>query len=328
MNTKIVKINPRTPEPSKISAAAKIILSGGIVVFPTETVYGLGADATNNKAVGKIYKAKGRPSDNPMIVHIAKTDDIFNLSLDVPPKAIALAKRFWPGPLTMVLKKSKVVSKKATSGLDTVAIRMPSHPIASALIKAAGVPIAAPSANISGRPSPTEAAHSIDDLNGKVDMIIDGGPVSVGIESTVIDLSGSTSLLLRPGKITLEEIENVIGEVKVHSSIRRPWTRAVVKSPGMKYKHYSPRAKVILIIGKDAARRTMELSKQYGKSGKKIFTIHENNKEKLARTVFGKFREADINNVDMIIVKGVDESGMGLAVMNRLKKASSKIIRT
>ncbi|HLC68080.1 MAG TPA: L-threonylcarbamoyladenylate synthase [archaeon] len=325
--TVIIKINPARPEPAKIAAAARIIKSGGTVVFPTETVYGLGADATNSRAVRKIYKAKGRPSDNPMIIHIARIEDIFNLSVDVPQKAIALAKKFWPGPLTIVLKKSSIISKEATAGLDTVGIRMPSHVIASALIKAAGVPIAAPSANISGRPSPTKAEHAIEDLNGKVDMIIDGGPVSVGIESTVIDLSGPPALL-RPGKITLEEMERLIGKIKVHASIMSPRIRTIAKSPGMKYRHYSPRAKVILITGEDAPRRTLELSKQYGKSGKKIFTINENNKEKLAKTVFGKFREADINNADMIIIKGVDESGIGLAVMNRLKKAATKIIKT
>lgn len=243
MDTKILK-----PSDENIKTAGEIIKNGGLVAFPTETVYGLGADALNEDAVSKIYKAKGRPSDNPLIVHIAEKEDIIPLVKEVTPKAQALIDAFFPAPLTIILPKSDKIGKTVSGGLGTVGIRMPQNPIARALIKAAGTPIAAPSANTSGLPSPTNAKYVIEDMTGKIDAIIDGGDCEYGIESTVLTLAGETPVILRPGAITKEMLEEVIGKVEIAKAVTEGMKDGeVAASPGMKYKHYAPKAKIIIV---------------------------------------------------------------------------------
>jgi len=250
INTRVVKVDPENIDYNIIKKAAEIINRGGLVVFPTETVYGIGADALNDEAVDKIFKAKGRPQDNPLIVHIADFNQLYDLALEVPEKAELLAERFWPGPLTMILYKKEILSDKITAGLNTAAIRLPVNEIALALIKESNKPIAAPSANTSGRPSPTEASHVIEDLMGKVDMIIDGGSTYIGLESTVVDMTGSVPMILRPGGVTAEDIRSVLGECEYDPAIIKSDEAIIPKSPGQKYRHYSPKAKVILYKGK------------------------------------------------------------------------------
>lgn len=247
MDTKILDTTKEN-----IEEAARIIRQGGLVAFPTETVYGLGADALNAEAVGKIYEAKGRPSDNPMIVHISRASDIGQLTRYITQDMITLIDHFWPGPLTLVIKKKEIVPLRTTGGLDTVAVRMPDHPVALELIRLAGVPIAAPSANLSGKPSPTKADHVRDDLMGKVDAIIMGGDCRVGIESTVLDLTGETPMILRPGIVTPESIEAVLGKpVKLDPSLNAvPNPDLAPKAPGMKYKHYAPKAQMLVVEGR------------------------------------------------------------------------------
>ena len=324
----------------KIKVAARLILGGKLVAFPTETVYGLGADALNEKAVRRIFEAKGRPADNPLIVHIAEFDDLKKLAREIPEEARLLAKKFWPGPLTIVLPKREEVPLVTTGGLDTVAVRMPAHPIALALIRAS-TPVAAPSANISGKPSPTLAEHVVDDFYGKIEAIIDGGPTWVGVESTVIDLSSGRPTLLRPGGLPLEEIENVIGPVAIHPAVKG---KAVdlARAPGMKYRHYSPNAQVVVVEGpRERVREKIEeLIAEYRSKGYRVgvmateeFEADEffhlgKTVEDVARNLFRALRELDRRGVDVIIAEGVEERGLGLAVMNRLRKASGyRIIR-
>ncbi len=328
MQTNIIKINPAKPEKARIESAANIIRKGGVVAFPTETVYGLGADALNESAVRKIYAAKGRPPDNPMIVHIADKKDFHRLVSEVPLKVERLMK-FWPGPLTIVAKKSELIPGAVTAGLDTVAIRMPDNRIALELIKAS-VPIAAPSANLSGRPSATTAGHVIDDFYDKIDLIIDGGPCEVGIESTVIDMSGDMPVLLRPGKITLEELRRVLGKVTVAERSDKP------KAPGMKYEHYRPKPEVVLVRD---FRRLDSVAKDFRASGKKVAIIAAtkfsydadeveifSNPSKFAHNLFSSFRIFEKNGIDVILVEALPEKRIGLAIMNRLKKAASRVI--
>lgn len=233
-----------------IKTAADIIAGGGLVAFPTETVYGLGGDAFDVNASARIYEAKGRPSDNPLIVHIAALEDLYSLTDNVPEKALALAKEFWPGPLTMIVDKKSCVPDTVTGGLSTVAVRLPSHKVARDLIKASGTFIAAPSANLSGRPSPTRAEHVIEDLSGRVDMIIDGGDIEIGLESTIVDLTEDVPVILRPGYITMEMIEDVIGDVRLDKALMTGVSDGVApKAPGMKYRHYAPKAELTIIEG-------------------------------------------------------------------------------
>jgi L-threonylcarbamoyladenylate synthase len=317
-----------------IKIAAMFILEGKLVAFPTETVYGLGADALNEEAVRKIFEAKGRPADNPLIVHIADLSDLRKLARDVPQEAKLLAEKFWPGPLTIVLPRKEEVPDVTTGGLDTVAVRMPAHPIALALIRAS-TPIAAPSANISGKPSPTLAEHVIDDFYGKIDAIIDGGETRVGVESTVIDLSSEKPTLLRPGGLPLEEIERVIGEVEIHPAVRGKLVD-VARSPGMKYKHYSPNAQVIVVEGRreNVGRKIAELVEEYRSKGLRVGVMATREyeadelfylgktEEEIARNLFKALRELDRRGVDVIIAEGIEERGLGFAVMNRLRKAA------
>ena len=251
MDTKVVVIDREKPEAADIALlneAAQVLQSGGLVAFPTETVYGLGANGLDDEAARKIYAAKGRPSDNPLILHISAVEELTPLVRAVPETARKLMDAFWPGPLTMIFEKSGIVPDSTTGGLDTVAVRMPSDPIASRLIALAGIPVAAPSANLSGRPSPTTAQHVIEDMSGRIEMILDGGPVGIGVESTIVDVTGPVPMLLRPGAVTMEMLRDVAGEVSVDPAVAGPVAADVKpKAPGMKYRHYAPKAELVLV---------------------------------------------------------------------------------
>ncbi len=343
MKTEIIKIDVNNIENNKIAYAAEIIKKGGLVAFPTETVYGLGANALNPDAVKNIFKAKGRPSDNPLIVHISKIEQLNDLVIEVPSAVQKLISRFWPGPLTIILKRSCAVSDEITAGLDTVAVRMPSHPIALALINMSSCPIAAPSANSSGKPSPTRANHVIEDLKGKIDLIIDGGPTSVGVESTVLDMTSSQPVILRPGGITLEQLNEVLEHVLINVSEENNSSNSKVpRSPGLKYRHYSPKAKIIIVDGEPAkaVEKIKELAEVYEKENVKIgilateqtknlynvpIVISMGDREKadiIASKLFNCFREFDHLGIQLILAESINEKGIGSAVMNRLIKAS------
>lgn len=344
MKTIIEKVieNQEICNQEKIIEAGKIIQEGGLVAFPTETVYGLGADALNPEASKKIYKAKGRPSDNPLIIHIADIEALKKIVVHVPDKAAIMAKRFWPGPLTMIFEKSEMVPLETTGGLQTVAVRMPKHPAALALIQAAGGYIAAPSANISGRPSPTLAEHVAEDMNGRIPIILDGGAVGIGIESTIVDFSEQIPMILRPGYITPDMIREVIGEIKMDPGIIKETSGVHPKAPGMKYRHYAPRAELILVNGvqekvqekiNDLTRKAVLSGKNAGVIGtdescryyncgivKSIGT--RNDEDTIAKHLYGILREFDQQNVDIIYSESFADSGVGQAIMNRLLKAA------
>ncbi len=329
MQTELIKINNNAFSEKELKKAVKILRNNEIIIFPTETVYGIGANAFNKKAVQKIFKAKNRPVDNPLIIHISNTKQLKKIVLKLPIKAKILMKEFWPGPLTIILKKSKNIPLNVTAGLDSVAVRMPSNKIALKLIEMCQFPIAAPSANISGKPSSTKGAHAFDDFNGKVKLIIDSGECEHGIESTVISLIGKP-LLLRPGAITKEDIEKIIGKIIVpkNNNNKKPI------SPGLKYKHYSPEAKVFLCLNQKNFE--LEIQKNFEKHvgiisfSKKIGVKNEyffnKNISDYAKNVFSCFREFDKKKVELIIMEGVKKKGLGLALMNRIEKASTKII--
>lgn len=327
--TKFIEINPEKIDSKLIGEAAEIIKYGGLVAFPTETVYGLGANALDNEAVLKIFKAKNRPADNPLIVHVSSLKMLDEVVLEVPGIAKKLIKEYWPGPLTLVLKKSAKVPNEVTCGLDSVAVRMPSNKIAFELIKKSGVPIAAPSANLSKSPSPTRARHVFDDMNGRIDMIVDGGECDIGLESTVLDVSGNVPRLLRPGKVSMEELEKFIGKIETTFSADKP------ASPGMKYKHYSPKAVLFLLKKSDVKKKFEQLKNQNKKVAVFVFDDFKLdadfyycfNKDfnLMARELFNLFRMADSKNFDAIIVEEVEETGLGSAIMNRLKKAAGSV---
>lgn len=323
-------------KPDEIEKAAELIRQGQLVALPTETVYGLGADALNGRAVAKIFKAKGRPMDNPLIVHIAKLADVEKVARAFPPKAKFLVEHFWPGPLTIVLPKADIVPQEVSAGLDTVAVRYPAHPVAESLILAAGTPIAAPSANLSGSPSPTQALHVYKDLQGKIPAIIDGGRSQVGLESTVITLATSVPKLLRPGGITLEELQAVIGEVQVDKGVlSRLDEGARVESPGMKYKHYAPKTKVVLL----KASREQYITYVNGKINENPGALcYEEDLDKLhvpavsmgkstdyssqAYQLFDALRQVDKLDKKIIYAICPKPKGVGLAVYNRLIRAA------
>lgn len=339
MQTRILKVSSKNPSLSQIRKAARIIKSGGLVAFPTETVYGLGANALDSKSVRKIFEAKGRPSDNPLIIHISDIAELGILAENIPSTAFDLIEKFWPGPLTLVLKKSKIVPKIVTGGLDSVAVRMPKNKVGLELIRLCGTPIAAPSANIAGRPSPTRAEHVSEDLKGKISMILDGGPTKIGIESTVIDLSSKTPMLLRPGGITLEQLQKILGKIKIHPIVFGKKTKTITRSPGMKYRHYSPKAKIILIEGSKPKirKKISELSKYYKSQGLRVGVLGANigsdltksqaSQQKIAASLFKSFREFDAKKIDIILAQGTSNKGLGLGIMNRLGKAAYKKIR-
>lgn len=315
--------------------AAQIIKNGGLVAMPTETVYGLSADALNGKAVEKIFKAKGRPMDNPLIVHIASIDDIYKLVSDFPQKAQILAEKFWPGALTIILPKSDIIPDEVSAGLSTVAIRFPSNPIAHKLIKKSS-PLAAPSANLSGSPSPTNAKHVYDDMNGRIDAIIDGGECEVGVESTVITLATNPPRLLRPGGITLEQLQNAIGEVIVDDAVLNPLKKnTVASSPGMKYKHYSPKADIILI--KSSEKDFIDYVNTHNADGVAALCYDEDiskltvpsisignsdDYETQAHRLFTALRNADKKEYKTVYAHCPDTKGIGLAVYNRIIRAA------
>ena len=348
--TLILRVDREKPDEERIGLAAEIIRRGGLVAFPTETVYGLGADALNPHAVREIYLVKKRPLDNPIIVHVADKSDVYKLAKNIPKQAEMLMDFFWPGPLTLVLEASDVVPRITTGGLSTVAIRMPKHKVALALIRASGTPIAAPSANLAGKPSPTMVEHVIQDLYGRIDAILDAGPTRIGVESTVLDLTGEVPQILRPGGITYEDLKRVLGRVSIHPSALAK-SKIYVKharSPGMKYRHYAPKAEVILVEGETdlIVEKIRELAKQYVKAGKKvgILATDENvgkyevgavkslgsrkDLSTAAKNLFRLLREFDEEKVDLIIAEGLPQKGLGLAIMNRLRKAAGYNIIT
>ena len=313
-----------------LDEASRCIANGGTVVFPTETVYGLGADALNDDAVRSIFTAKGRPADNPLIVHIACREDVYKLTSRVSDDAEKLMDKFFPGPLTLIMEKSECVGGVVTAGLDTVAVRMPSNPIAHELIKKSGCFIAAPSANLSGSPSPTVARHVIDDMNGRVDYIIDGGSSEVGLESTVVDVSGDVPEILRPGKITFEELREVVPGIIINKGILEETDKP--KSPGMKYKHYSPKADVTVVMGsRDNIHKYIEsritdkvgVLTYKGSTYDGAFVIDAGDSmEEYANGLFYNLRLFDENGVDTVYAEFADEGGIGLAVKNRLFKSA------
>ena len=347
--TQVWQLNPIHPEPQIIEKAAAIIKNGGLVAFPTETVYGLGAHGLCSEAVAKIYRAKGRPSDNPLILHVADLPMAASLSRELPTSARLLMENFWPGPLTLVVPKAAGIPKEVTGGLDTVAIRMPDHPVALALIEYAGIPIAAPSANRSGRPSPTTADHVRADLAGRIDALLDAGPAGVGLESTVLDLTGAVPIILRPGGVTYEQLKEIMPKVTIDPSVlgEKLPVNQVPRSPGMKYMHYAPTAPIILFTGatqkakEQLAARYQELAVQGERVG--ILATEENipfypsdaiilplgtraNPAIAAASLFALLRQFDKLQVDTILAEGLDTHGLGLAVMNRLRRAATEVV--
>ena len=347
MITKILKARTIGDNKATMEEASAVLRAGGLVAFPTETVYGLGGDATDPEASKKIYAAKGRPSDNPLIVHIADFSQLQNISGDLPKEAKLLADAFWPGPLTMVVNKNSVIPYETTGGLDTVAVRMPSHPVALELIRESGVMIAAPSANTSGRPSPTKAEHVAEDLNGRIDMIIDGGPVDIGIESTIVDLTEDIPMILRPGFINKAMLEEVLGEVRVDPAIvadNDTLSGAKPKAPGMRYKHYAPKGELTVVKGtqEEVVNKINQLSKEHEACGKKTGIIatsqterlyetgevlvigDRDNEETIAHNLYDILRRFDSTEVDYIYSECFDTPTMGQAIMNRLLKAAGQ----
>lgn len=348
MNTKIVTIDTDNIDEAAIEEAGSIIRRGGLVAFPTETVYGLGANALDKEAAGKVYEAKGRPSDNPLIVHISDRKMIRPLVKNIPEAAEKLMDAFWPGPLTLIFEKSDSVPKETTGGLDTVAIRFPNHPIANRLIDAAGVCIAAPSANVSGKPSPTLGEHVVDDMNGRIDMIIDGGMVGMGLESTIIDVTVEPPMILRPGFITYEMASDVVGQVNIDRTIlKKPDGEFKPKAPGMKYRHYAPTADYSIYKGEadKVADKIAFLANEKSNAGMKVGIItadqhlklyegklNEDIKlvslgdldkpETIANKLFMALRNFDKINTQFIFGEAFSEDNVGRAIMNRLTKAA------
>ena len=344
METKIIRIEDKNDiKDVQLDEAAQILRNGGLVAFPTETVYGLGANALEAQASAKIYAAKGRPSDNPLIAHIASMEDLPKLAAKIPEAGRKLAEKYWPGPLTLVFPKKDIVPYGTTGGLDTVAVRMPSDPIAVHLIRLAGVPVAAPSANTSGRPSPTKAEHVIEDMSGKIEMIIDGGEVGIGVESTIVDVSGEIPTLLRPGAITMEMLRETIGEVEIDPAILGPMSEGMKpKAPGMKYRHYAPNAEMMLVEGEMA--RVVEFINREAKealaAGKRVGIIcteesrqfysdgilavigSREHEETVAHNLFAVLRDFEDQKVDCIFSESFSKDRLGQAIMNRLCKAA------
>lgn len=326
METIIKKTGTNELEKETIRQAGEILEDGGLVAFPTETVYGLGANALDEEAARKTYEAKGRPSDNPLIIHIADIEALDEIVKEIPPAAHSLAKRFWPGPLTMIFEKSEIVPYGTTGGLDTVAVRMPANDTARALIRAAGGYVSAPSANTSGRPSPTEASHVADDLSGKIDMILDGGSVQIGVESTIVDMTVVPPMILRPGAVTKEMLEEVIGEVAVDQTLLSDQSKEAPKAPGMKYRHYAPKAEVKIIEGDDDAAVEREIKEQlrlckYARQ-KAVALNYGRDSKAAAKDFFARLRELDREDVDVILVRALPEEELGFSVMNRMLKSA------
>lgn len=343
MNTIMKKVSRSAIDKLIIEAAGSVLKRGGLVAFPTETVYGLGADALKEEAAKKIYEAKGRPSDNPLIIHIAKYDDLKKIVKKVPKKAEILARKFWPGPLTMIFEKQDIVPLGTTGGLSTVAVRMPIDEIALALIEAGGGFIAAPSANTSGRPSPTLAEHVKEDMDGKIEMILDGGPVSIGLESTILDMTCEEPMILRPGYISKDMIETVIGQVQIDKGIMDGVSSDVrPKAPGMKYRHYAPKADLVIVKGpvENVVQKINQLTGEKMESGIKVGIIgtdetisrylggivksigSRSDEASIARHLYQILRDFDESDVSCIFTESFETPKMGQAIMNRLLKAA------
>lgn len=342
IRTALWTVDPERPDPQVMARAGRIIRGGGLVAFPTETVYGLGANALDGAAVRRIFEAKGRPADNPLIVHVGETGDLDGVVERTGPVAEKLIARFWPGPLTLVLPKRPGIPREVTAGLDTVGVRMPAHPVALHLVRAAGVPIAAPSANASGRPSPTRAEHVLADLNGRVEVILDGGPAAVGLESTVLDLTGPQPVVLRPGGVTVEDLQEVLQtEIPVSGE-----ESVIPRAPGMKYRHYAPRAELLLVTGPHAAvrREILRLARELSARNRRVVVLarkesaadyagldtvlcgSRNDPAEVAAGLYSALRDCDAAGADVILAEGVESRGVGRAVMNRLRKAAREVI--
>lgn len=348
MKTEVIKIDQNNMDTEALERAAAIIRDGGLVAFPTETVYGLGADALSAEASKKIYAAKGRPSDNPLIVHVAEFSDMEKIAQEMPEEAKKLADAFWPGPLTMIVRKNDKVPYETTGGMDTVAVRMPNHPVALELIRRSGGYIAAPSANTSGKPSPTLAEHVAFDMDGRIPMILDGGPVGIGIESTIVDLTEDIPMILRPGYITPKMLEKVIGEVKMDPGIIASDSLQKPKAPGMKYKHYAPKADLILIDGEEekVVAKINALAKEAVLLGKKVGIIGtdetidrypegevasigaRSDEDAIAKHLYKLLRDFDEKEVDIIYSESFATPRIGQAIMNRLLKAAGHQVIT
>lgn len=349
--TKIVKLDKKNYR-DVVYEASKILSEGGLVVFPTETVYGLGADAYITEAVKKIFRVKGRPHDNPLIVHISNMDMLYKVASDIPDQISTIVKKLWPGPFTVVLNRGGV-PPEVSAGLDTVAVRMPAHPFTLDMITALGDPVAAPSANKSGRPSPTKAEHTINDLYGEVDLIVDGGETLYGVESTVIDFTCTPPTLLRPGPLTPDDLTSLLGiDIYIPDYVRRAAKVSRPRSPGMKYRHYAPETKMILVETSDYSDLDMlvenvseVVNKYIGRykigllvtdetmeryKGLATYILSYGSRSNLygiAKNLFRRLREVDELDVDIIISEGFPDEGLGLTIMNRLRKAASEIIK-
>jgi L-threonylcarbamoyladenylate synthase len=348
--TESIRVDPQRPDPSAINRAATRLREGGLVAFPTETVYGLGAHALDPAAVRRLFDAKGRPATDPVIVHVDSIDRLGLLVVDVPEEAHALARRFWPGPLTIVLRRSPAVPDEVTAGLDTVAVRMPAHPVAHAILSAAGVPIAAPSANLFSRPSPTQAAHVLEDLNGRIDLIVDAGPTMLGIESTVVDLSRGAATVLRPGATTLDMLREVVPSAAMNASAQPDGVAA--PSPGLMPKHYSPRTPLFLYEGEpgEALQRLVGDAIAAAADSQSVGIIaaeedwyalegltganrplvevrylgSEHDLPAIASRLYTAFRELDSLGVSRIFVRAFPtDEGLGIAIQDRLRRAAA-----
>lgn len=343
MKTIYETVDPDNIDMSVINKAGSIILSGGLVAFPTETVYGLGGDALNPESSEKIYRAKGRPSDNPLIVHISDFDSIYDIVRDVSAEAKLLADRYWPGPLTMIFDKKPVVPKETTGGLDTVAVRFPSHPVAQKFIEASGGFIAAPSANISGRPSPTYGRHVLEDMDGRIEMIIDSGECNIGLESTIVDFTSDVPMILRPGYVNEKMLNSVIGEVAKDPAVfGNTISGGSPKAPGMKYRHYAPKGTMTIVSGR--TENVIEyISKQISekRSGQRVGVLacsqdvsrytgadmvfdmgRADNEIEISSRLYDALRKCDEEKIDVIYSEEFDTPDLGLAIMNRLIKAA------
>lgn len=332
----------KAPDEAALQEAGRLIREGQLVGFPTETVYGLGANALCGEAVRRIFEAKGRPGDNPLIVHVSCMEEIPALiDGELPENATKLAQAYWPGPMTLILPRGKAIPAEVTAGMDSVGIRLPSNPVARALIRAAGRPIAAPSANRSGRPSPTTARHVLDDMDGRIPLILDGGPCAVGLESTVVDARGEIPRVLRPGGVTPQMIAAACGAVEVDGAVMRPLKEGETpRSPGMKYRHYAPHGELTLVEGEpeavarkicalyDAAQERAAILALPGHerlyAGRRVFELGEDDRvESVAAHLFAALRALDDEDVKVIYSEAVDAEGLGLAVMNRLGRAAA-----
>lgn len=334
MKTEVLTINE-----DSLKKAGELIRAGEVVAFPTETVYGLGADVFNENAVKKIFEAKNRPMDNPLIVHVASKEDILTVAREIPKNAQLLIDKFMPGPITIVLPKRHEIPLCVTGGIDTVGIRIPEHIGAREFIKACGCPIPAPSANSSGKPSPTSAKHVFDDLDGRIPLILDGGESNCGVESTVISLCGETPLLLRPGMVTYEMLCEVLGKVDIHPSVLENNKVDKAASPGMKYKHYSPKARVVIVDGNiNTVSDFYDFALSYGKNpvilwqeeeltllnSRNSIAFYSGNDTKIAaKNLFKLLRECDKKGFDTVFITSVSEKGAGLSVMNRMLRAAA-----